>query len=158
MAEVENNLPDPFSRVIIALMKGVVYQENDPALWQDLFTLQALGGVLGQLLPRDEPGAEHRGRPVGVADADVVGAGREGRHAHGEAILVAKRHVTELGIVDPDSRALLEAGAEDHSSRLVADPDPVGVNARDLKGLCGRRDVDFDVCVLRVFVFVALVV
>jgi hypothetical protein len=41
MTETEDNKPDPFSRVIIALMKGVVYEDNDPALWQDLFKLQA---------------------------------------------------------------------------------------------------------------------
>jgi len=39
MTETEDNKPDPFSRVIIALMKGVVYEDNDPALWQDLFKL-----------------------------------------------------------------------------------------------------------------------
>jgi len=41
MTEIEDSKPDPFSRVMIALMKGVVYEENDPALWQDLFNLQA---------------------------------------------------------------------------------------------------------------------
>ena len=41
MTDTEDTRPDPFSRVIIALMKGVVYEENDPALWQDLFDLQA---------------------------------------------------------------------------------------------------------------------
>ncbi|MCU7848108.1 MAG: DUF4194 domain-containing protein [Candidatus Thiodiazotropha sp. (ex Lucinoma kastoroae)] len=41
MTEAEDTKPDPFPRVIIALMKGVVYEENDPALWQDLFNLQA---------------------------------------------------------------------------------------------------------------------
>jgi len=41
MTEAEDNIPDPFSRVIIALLKGVVYEQNDPALWQDLFKLQA---------------------------------------------------------------------------------------------------------------------
>ena len=41
MTELEDSKPDPFSRVILALMKGVVYEENDPALWQDLFNLQA---------------------------------------------------------------------------------------------------------------------
>ena len=41
MTEAEDNIPDPFPRVIIALMKGVVYEDNDPALWQDLFKLQA---------------------------------------------------------------------------------------------------------------------
>ncbi len=41
MTETEKDIADPFSRVVIALMKGVVYEENDPALWQDLFNLQA---------------------------------------------------------------------------------------------------------------------
>jgi hypothetical protein len=41
MTEVVDNNPDPFSRVIIALMKGVVYEDNDLALWQDLYKLQA---------------------------------------------------------------------------------------------------------------------
>ena len=58
MTESEDNFADPFSRVIIALMKGVVYQENDPALWQDLFTLQARAreyiSVLGLELMLDE--------------------------------------------------------------------------------------------------------
>jgi hypothetical protein len=58
MTEAEDNTPDPFSRVIIALMKGVVYQESDPALWQDLFTLQARARdyikVLGLELMLDE--------------------------------------------------------------------------------------------------------
>jgi hypothetical protein len=58
MTEAEDNIPDPFSRVIIALIKGVVYQENDPALWQDLFTLQARArdyiSVLGLELMLDE--------------------------------------------------------------------------------------------------------
>ncbi len=58
MTESEDNIPDPFSRVIIALMKGVVYEENDPALWQDLFALQARArdyiSVLGLELILDE--------------------------------------------------------------------------------------------------------
>jgi len=58
MTEAENNTPDSFSRVIVALMKGVVYEENDPALWQDLFKLQARTrdyiSVLGLELMLDE--------------------------------------------------------------------------------------------------------
>ena len=58
MTEVENSNPDPFSRVIIALMKGVVYEDSDPALWQDLFKLQARTrdyiSVLGLALMLDE--------------------------------------------------------------------------------------------------------
>ena len=58
MSEAEDTRPDPFPRVIIALMKGVVYEENDPALWQDLFNLQARTrdyiSVLGLELLLDE--------------------------------------------------------------------------------------------------------
>ncbi|MCP4333248.1 MAG: DUF4194 domain-containing protein [Gammaproteobacteria bacterium] len=58
MIETEKNIADPFSRVIIALMKGVVYEENDPALWQDLFNLQTRTrdhiAVLGLELMLDE--------------------------------------------------------------------------------------------------------
>ena len=32
--------PDALGRVIITLLKGVVYQENDPKLWQHLMNLQ----------------------------------------------------------------------------------------------------------------------
>jgi hypothetical protein len=35
------SVPDPFPRILIALMKGVVYREDDAALWQALSTLQA---------------------------------------------------------------------------------------------------------------------
>jgi hypothetical protein len=46
------------SRVLIALMKGVVYQENDGPLWQDLLALQARVrdhvAVLGLELALDE--------------------------------------------------------------------------------------------------------
>jgi len=58
MTETDKNITDPFSRVIIALLKGVVYEENDPALWQDLFNLQARARdyikVLGLELMLDE--------------------------------------------------------------------------------------------------------
>jgi hypothetical protein len=58
MTEAEDTKPDPFPRIIIALMKGVVYEENDPALWQDLFNLQARTrdyiSVLGLELMLDE--------------------------------------------------------------------------------------------------------
>ena len=58
MSEAEDTRPDPFPRVIIALMKGVVYEENDPALWQALFNLQARTrdyiSVLGLELLLDE--------------------------------------------------------------------------------------------------------
>ena len=49
---------DSLSRVAIALLKGVVYAESDPALWQDLVALQArvreYMAVLGLVLQLDE--------------------------------------------------------------------------------------------------------
>jgi hypothetical protein len=50
--------PDPLSRVVIALMKGVLYQESDPGLWQQMLNLQArvrdYVAVLGLTLMLDE--------------------------------------------------------------------------------------------------------
>lgn len=58
MTETEDSRPDPFPHIMIALMKGVVYEQNDPALWQDLFNLQARTrdyiSVLGLELMLDE--------------------------------------------------------------------------------------------------------
>jgi hypothetical protein len=55
----ENQLSkDEFSHVVITLMKGVVYQDADIRLWQELLTLQArvrdYVGVLGLTLMLDE--------------------------------------------------------------------------------------------------------
>ncbi len=38
MLEQDNN---PLSLLVIGLLKGVIYQENDPSLWHSLLTLQA---------------------------------------------------------------------------------------------------------------------
>jgi hypothetical protein len=38
---MNTNMPDPFPRILIALMKGVVYRDDDAGLWQVLSTLQA---------------------------------------------------------------------------------------------------------------------
>ena len=58
MTEPEDSKSDTFSCVIIALMKGVVYKENDLPLWQALFNLQARTrdyvSVLGLELMLDE--------------------------------------------------------------------------------------------------------
>jgi hypothetical protein len=55
----ETQIPkDEFSRVVISLMKGVMYQDADIRLWQELLTLQArvrdYVGVLGLTLMLDE--------------------------------------------------------------------------------------------------------
>lgn len=50
--------PDALSRVVISLMKGVVYMENDPKLWQQLMQLQSrirdYVSVMGLSLMLDE--------------------------------------------------------------------------------------------------------
>lgn len=51
-------VPDQLPRVLVALMKGVVYRENDAALWQSLDSLQARAhdyvSLLGLQLIMDE--------------------------------------------------------------------------------------------------------
>jgi hypothetical protein len=58
MHETAETSPDALARVIIALLKGVVYQESDPKLWQDLLQLQTgvrdYVAVLGLALLLDE--------------------------------------------------------------------------------------------------------
>ena len=58
METTENTQGVALSRVLIGLMKGVLYQENDGPLWQDLVALQArvrdYTGVLGLALSLDE--------------------------------------------------------------------------------------------------------
>ena len=56
--EETTSQPDGLSRVVVALMKGVVYQETDSKLWQQLIQLQArmrdYVSVLGLQLMIDE--------------------------------------------------------------------------------------------------------
>lgn len=58
METTESAQGTALSRVLIALMKGVCYQESDAALWQDLLALQArlrdYVAVLGLALELDE--------------------------------------------------------------------------------------------------------
>ncbi len=83
MTEIDKDIADPFSRVVIALMKGVVYEENDPALWQDLFNLQARTrdyiALLGLELMLDEAEGyfRQRARPAkdGAAQLEALVTG-----------------------------------------------------------------------------------
>ncbi len=65
------------SRVLIGLMKGVVYRENDAALWQELLTLQARArdyvAVLGLelLLDEAEGHAFLRTRPIAEGEPEL---------------------------------------------------------------------------------------
>ena len=115
MTEAEDNIPDPFSRVIIALMKGVVYQENDPALWQDLFTLQARAReyikVLGLELMLDEAEgyAWLRTRPVveGVPELPRLIARRQLSFPVSLLLALLRKKLVEFDAGGGDSRLIL---------------------------------------------------
>jgi hypothetical protein len=115
MTEAEDNIPDPFSRVIIALMKGVVYQENDPALWQDLFTLQARAReyikVLGLELMLDEAEgyAWLRTRPVveGAPELPRLIARRQLSFPVSLLLALLRKKLVEFDAGGGDSRLIL---------------------------------------------------
>ena len=115
MTEAEDNIPDPFSRVIIALMKGVVYQENDPALWQDLFTLQARAReyikVLGLELMLDEAEgyAWLRTRPVveGAPELPRLIARRQLSFPVSLLLALLRKKLVEYDAGGGDSRLIL---------------------------------------------------
>ncbi len=71
------NASDNLSLVLVTLMKGVTYQENDPGLWQSLLSLQARVreyiAVLGLDLILDEAEgyAYLRQRPATAGDLEL---------------------------------------------------------------------------------------
>ena len=69
------NTPDQLPRVLIALMKGVVYRENDAALWQSLEALRAAAhdhvSLLGlQLIVDESEGYAYLRQRVADPDSD----------------------------------------------------------------------------------------
>lgn len=77
MSDEENAQGTGLSRVLISLMKGVLYRENDAALWQEMFVLQAAlrdyVAVLGLELMLDEAEgyAFLRTRPVAPGEPEL---------------------------------------------------------------------------------------
>jgi len=115
MTEAEDTKPDPFARVIIALMKGVVYEESDPALWQDLFNLQARTrdyiSVLGlELMLDDAEGyAWLRTRPATEETAALPRLITRRQLSFPVSLLLAllRKKLVEFDAVGGDSRLIL---------------------------------------------------
>lgn len=115
MTTPEDTKPDAFSRVIIALMKGVVYAENDPVLWQDLFNLQARSrdyvSVLGLELMLDEAEgyAWLRTRPVTEESTELPRLVIRRQLSFPVSLLLAllRKRLVEFDVGGGDSRLIL---------------------------------------------------
>jgi Domain of unknown function (DUF4194) len=115
MTESEDNSPDPFSRVIIALMKGVVYEDNDLVLWQDLYKLQARTreyiSVLGLELMLDEAEgyAWLRTRPLVEGAPELPRLITRRQFSFPVSLLVAllRKKLVEFDAIGGDSRLIL---------------------------------------------------
>ena len=133
MTEIEDTKPDPFARVIIALMKGVVYEESDPALWQDLFNLQARTrdyiSVLGlELMLDDAEGyAWLRTRPTTEETAALPRLVTRRQLSFPVSLLLAllRKKLVEFDAVGGDSRLIL---ARDEIVELLRVFLPAGSN------------------------------
>lgn len=133
MTEIENTRPDPFSRVIIALMKGVVYEENDPALWQDLFSLQARTrdhiSLLGLELMLDEAEgyAWLRTRPVTEGEPELPRLITRRQLSFPVSLLLAllRKKLVEFDVGGGDNRLIL---GRDEIVELLRVFLPVGSN------------------------------
>lgn len=116
---------DQLPRVLIALMKGVVYRENDAALWQSLDSLQARAhdyvSLLGLQLILDE------GEGYAYLRQRVAGSDPEAREDAGLPRLVARR---PLGFPVSLLLALLrkrlaELDAKSGETRLIVSRDDI---------------------------------
>ena len=133
MTEIEDSKPDPFSRVIIALMKGVVYEENDPALWQDLFSLQARTrdhiSLLGLELMLDEAEgyAWLRTRPVTEGEPELPRLITRRQLSFPVSLLLAllRKKLVEFDVGGGDNRLIL---GRDEIVELLRVFLPVGSN------------------------------
>ena len=118
--------PDPLPSLVIPLLKGVLYQESDPALWSTLLELQArvrdYVAVLGLELMLDEAEgyAFLRSRPE--ADEEPETGGRPPR-------LVARRPLSfQVSLILALLRkklAELDAGGSGGETRLVLSRDEI---------------------------------
>ncbi len=74
MSDMDNEATPNLSRVLVALMKGVFYRENDAPVWQDLLALQArvrdYVAVLGLELMLDEAEGHAYLRTRPIADGE----------------------------------------------------------------------------------------
>ncbi len=125
--------PSGISRVVITLMKGVLYQEADPHLWQQLLSLQAqvseYVAVLGLALLVDEAEGyaflRHR-EPEGEEEPLPRLVGRRQLSYPVSLLLALLRHkLAEFDASGEDSRLII---SRDEVVEMVATFLPVGVN------------------------------
>lgn len=107
---------DPLPRVLVALMKGVIYREDDAALWQSLSALQAqvydYVGVLGLELIVDEADgfAYLRQRPATPESGDELPrlvARRPLGYAVSLLLALLRKRLAELEVRSGDTRLIL---------------------------------------------------
>lgn len=107
--------PDALSRVIIALLKGVVYLENDPKLWQHLLDLQArirdYVAVMGLSLMLDESEGcawlHSRAVEEGVVPLPRLVGRRQLSYPVSLLIALLRRKLTENDALGGDSRLII---------------------------------------------------
>ena len=118
--------PDPLPSLVIPLLKGVLYQESDPALWSTLLELQArvrdYVAVLGLELMLDEAEGYAFLRSRAEADEEPETGGRTPR-------LVARRPLSfQVSLILALLRkklAELDAGGSGGDTRLVLSRDEI---------------------------------
>ncbi len=121
------------SHVLVSLMKGVVYQENDPVLWQGLLKLQGHVrdhvAVMGLQLVLDEPEghAYLRQRPAAEGEAELPRLVARRQLSYGVSLLLAllRRKLVEADAAGGNTRLVLR---RDELFELVRAFQPEGTN------------------------------
>ncbi|HZI14399.1 MAG TPA: DUF4194 domain-containing protein [Myxococcus sp.] len=121
------------SHVLVSLMKGVVYQENDPVLWQGLLNLQGRVrdqvGMLGLQLVLDEPEghAYLRQKPVAEGEPELPRLVARRQLSYGVSLLLAllRRKLVEADAAGGNTRLVLR---RDELFELVRAFQPEGTN------------------------------
>jgi hypothetical protein len=119
--------------VLVSLMKGVVYQENDPVLWQGLLKLQGHVrdhvAVMGLQLVLDEPEghAYLRQRPAAEGEAELPRLVARRQLSYGVSLLLAllRRKLVEADAAGGNTRLVLR---RDELFELVRAFQPEGTN------------------------------
>jgi hypothetical protein len=106
---------DNLSTVLISLMKGIMYQENNPALWQSLFNLQARVreylAVLGlELALHEAEGyAFLRQKPLqeGTPELPRLVARRQLSYPVSLLLVLLRKKLAEADVLSGDARLIL---------------------------------------------------
>jgi hypothetical protein len=109
------DVSESLSRVLVSLMRGVMYQENDPGLWQGLLQLQARVrdqvAVLGLQLVLDESEgyAYLRQRPSAEGEPELPRLVHRRQLSYGVSLLLAllRKKLVDADATGGDSRLVL---------------------------------------------------